>query len=259
MSPAPVQTHNLRLDGRQLDAVMWSLGCPSGPPRDGLDPGVASELQAACSDLISRGVLREDGGPGVEFGELLGPLFAPWLIVQAAAFGPAGEEEHVVWVAPSAASAAGDLGDGRYDLISTTAAGVPAAVVRLLRLGPSAVLASGEVELPSRFLDELVTLNGVAGSALVKWLRPWPAVAESVSQGDWRLVHVSTQWAPGIFPRPEQAVARSSGLLALDTPTGLITFQPGSPALATASSATDLWELLIELTSPPAEIFESDR
>ena len=34
-----------------------------------------------------------------------GRRFVAWLIVQAAAFGPAGEEEHVVWVAPSAASA----------------------------------------------------------------------------------------------------------------------------------------------------------
>ena len=259
----------LRLGGHHLDALLSGLGSPfaSGSADLG-DP----QLAGAWSELAEAGVVSAAGVPAAVFADGFATLVAPWLVVHAFAVGAGGETAHHLWIGPTIGLAAAHVRDGWYDLIPVAPAGTAAALVRLCSLGPRRPLAPGTSTVQPDVLDALVTGRATrtptgaasagavperdqATATLAEGLALWPEVAASVRSGDWRLVGVDTDWAPGLFADPAAAATASQALLVLDTPAGVLLLDPSGDQVAIhATSPTDVWQFLVALTRPPAGI-----
>lgn len=255
-----LDTGRLRLGGHHLEALLRGLGSPFAPADAERDADATAVLDAAWTELVDAGVVTTAGQPAEAFAGSFATLAAPWLAVQVGLVGSAGENAHQVWAGPTQGGAAAHVRDGWYDLIPVGPGGVPAAVVRLGSLGPRPHVADGEARVAADVLDTFVSArdvgpDGVATSRFLSHLDRWPAVAAAVRAGDWRIVHVSADWAPGLFAEAEQADAAARSLLLLDTPGGILLLVPGAEDVALqAASPTDVWQLLASITRPPADL-----
>nr|WP_300149994.1 hypothetical protein [Propionicimonas sp.] len=254
-----LSTGRLRLGGHHLDALLRGLGSPFAPV-DAESGPAAAELDAAWTELVDAGVVTTAGQPAEAFAGTFATLAAPWLAVQVGLVGAGGENAHQVWAGPTQGVAAAHVRDGWYDLIPIGPGGVPAAVARLCSLGPRPRVAEGEALVAADVLDAFVSArdtgpDGAAASRFLPRLDRWPAVAAAVRAGDWRIVQVSADWAPGLFAGAEEAAASSMSLLLLDTPGGLLLLVPGAEdVMLQAATPTDVWQLLVSITRPPADL-----
>jgi hypothetical protein len=252
------ETGRLRLGGLHLDALLRGLDSPFGPDPSELDAAAVQALDAAWTELVAAQVVEPSGVPAPAIESWAAVLVQPWAVVQVQAIGPAGSEAHQVWIAPGLGIAAAQVADGWYDLIPVTPEGVPAALVRLGRLGPRGHVDERSHRLPEAVFDGLFDDTGAAGAAaLAAALDPaWPSVGRQVRAGDWRIVQFHTAWAPGLFPTPEQAEEAGRALMVLDTTAGCLSIVPGDPVDLHAVTPTDLWEILIGMTLPPDSLTE---
>lgn len=249
-------TGRLRLGGHHLDALLHGLHSPFAAPAP---PGDSDELDRAWSELMDAGVVNAAGEPAAAFAESFAVLVTPWLVVQALAVGVGGQVAHQLWVGPTTGLAAAHVRDGWYDLIPLSSAATAAAVIRLCSLGPRPHPESGESTVQPDVVNAIAT-GAVAErdralGSLADALAGWPDVAAAVLTGDWRLVQVSTDWAPGLFADEWDAAAAAQALLLLDTPSGLLILDPSGEAVAIHStSPTDVWQVVVALLRPPAAI-----
>lgn len=246
----------LRLGGHHLEALLRGLQSPFATDPSELDEAAVQTLDAAWQELIEAQVVDTAGQPADVIEDWATALLRPWLVVQLEAIGPAGSEAHQLWVGPGSGLVAAQVGDGWYDLIPVSPTGVPAALARLCRLGPRDPLTERSHRVGEEVFSRLFDEAGPTGAgALAAALDPaWPSIADRLRAGDWRIVQLHTGWAPGLFPTPEQADAAGQALMFLDTTAGCLTIVPGDPVDLQAVTPTDLWDILIGITLPPASL-----
>jgi hypothetical protein len=253
MLSADLTAGALRLGGHHLDALLRGLGSPFAPGPANLDHAAVGILDRAWEELIESGVVNSRGEPAEVFERRFAPLVAPLLTVQLDIFGPMGSDAHRVWVGPVEGCAAAHLSDGWYDLLPIAAAGVPAALARLGRLGPRGRAAGEPQTIPNQVLDGLYGPDGA--TALADALVGWPRIASQIRDSNWRILQVETAWAPGLFATSADAAAANMALLVLDTTEGYLSLEPsGSEVGVNTLSPTDVWQILIGMTAPPGAV-----
>ncbi|MGV8907374.1 MAG: hypothetical protein ACOH1Y_00185 [Propionicimonas sp.] len=241
----------IRLGGHHLDALLRGLGSPFAPDPATLDPAANGVLDQAWGELVDSGAVTSLGQPAEVFERRFAPLVAPWLMVQLDLFGPAGSDAHRLWVGPAEACAAAHVSDGWYDLLPVAPAGVPSALARLGRLGPRDHTDRESQKIPGQVLDDLFAPDGAV--ALADALPGWPQIAAQIRESNWRILRVETAWAPGLFGSVGEAEAANMALLVLDTIAGYLSLEPvHSEVRLSALSPTDVWQILIGMTAPPA-------
>lgn len=246
----------VRLGGHHLDALLRGLGSPFAADPAELDADAGVALDRAWVELVAANVVDPAGRPTAAVAGWCEALVAPWLVAQVQVIGPVGSEAHQVWTGPDRGVAAAHVGDGWYDLIPIAAAGIPATLVRLARLGPRLHPAHAVIGVPNEVLTGLIDEDGPSGqdglAAVLE--RTWPAVATQVRDENWRIVQIETAWAPELFAGMEQADAAGRALMVLDTIEGYLTIVPGEATEVQSITPTDLWEILIGMTLPPADL-----
>lgn len=243
----------LRLGGHHLDALLRGLGSPFGPDPATLDPTAGVVLDQAWNELLDAGVISSQGQPAEAFEARFSALVGPWLTVQLDIFGPVGSDAHRAWVGPTAGCAAAHVSDGWYDLLPVAPAGVAAALARLGRLGPRGQATGEGGVIPTQALDELYAPGGAA--SLADALSGWSEIAAQIRAMNWRILQLETAWAPGLFAASSDAEAANMALLLLDTTAGYLGLEPeGAEVRLTALTPTDVWQILIGMTQPPAAL-----
>jgi hypothetical protein len=202
------RTGRLRLDQPTFDRlVAWSLG----------------DEEAAAGPALA--ALRELGAvrPGAAH-----PALAPGLLAVTEPVcrlrlrlvderGRASEGDG--WVRADAASLLLDLPAGLRDFVTVHPAFVPAALARVVRLGPRPRVRSGPVRVP----------------------------AERLGAGDWRVWRAEMTWAgPGVRRREVHVADGADGLRLVDL--------DGDEAVLRPTTPTAVWRLLVRLLPDTAEL-----
>lgn len=123
------------------------------------------------------------------------------------------------WIRPDAASLLLDLPAGMRDFVTVHPSFLPAAIARVVRLGPRPRVRSGPVRMP----------------------------AEGMTGGAWRVWRAEMAWAgPGVRRREVHVADGREGLLLVEL--------DGEEAVLRPTTPTAVWRLLIRLLPDTAEL-----
>jgi hypothetical protein len=166
----------------------------------------------------------------------------PCVRLEVAVGTPTSTRLHHGWV-DSISALVVDQGDDGADLIEVDVAFLPTTIAHLTMLQPRPRLEGrgGQVDLAT--LDALLSptcpRSPTSAEALTVAAEPWPAVAESLSTGSWRLCSVDVADSRTGSTATEQVIW-------IDTPAGVLRVDDGptGPALSGTTTGT-IWQAVV--------------
>ncbi len=234
-------TGRLRLPPARFTALLEYPGAEAAPP----------------TDLTAAGVLG-DAGPH--------PLLIPGLTAARAPVcrlflhvaGAAAVHLHQGWVAADAAAFLLHVREGQAELVTVGPTFTPAAVVRVLRLGPRPPLGLDAFSTHADLVEGLFAaekrdrdnaLADIRGAAAGVRRDAWEA---AVADRTWRACRVAVSWTG----RDGEPAGRD--VIVLDTPAGMLRVDrsdpPGVSALWSPTSMTSVWRALTALLPGDPEL-----